>query len=153
VLVAEYPTAVQAEADVHDTAEKDPAGPWGLGVDTIDQAGEPGDGRSGAGAGPGTPPGRRGQPGAAGDLTGHCWPGAPGGDGRQDAGVNGRCAGAETTGSRARAEAAAVAGVIASIAPPPRATVAKTAAYLPARHLQFAPKPIKVNKAPPNILI
>jgi hypothetical protein len=133
VLVAEYPTAVQAEADVHDTAEKEPVGPWGLGMDTIDQAGAPGDGRSGAGARPGTPPGRRGQPGAAGGLTG-----------RQDAGVNGTWPSAGTAGGRAMVKAAAATGVIASTAPAPRATVAKTAAYLPARHL--APKLMKINK-------
>jgi hypothetical protein len=69
LLVRENPTAVQARADVHDTARKPPDG--------------------------------------------------------------------------AVAEAAAAAGVIAIIGAAPRATAAKTAAYLPARHPQ--PKPLKAN--------
>jgi hypothetical protein len=76
LLASEYPTAVQAEADVHDTAEKDPVGSEGLGVDTTDQPDAPDDGRSGAGAGP-SAPGRPWQPGGLADG----WPGAPRGSG------------------------------------------------------------------------
>jgi hypothetical protein len=131
--VEELPTAVHAEADVQDTAEKEPIGTSGLGVGTIDQAAVPNDGR-GSAAGPRRRPERRRQSRAAGDLPDSCWPGTGGESSRQAAGVNRRWAGGRAAGGRAGAEAALAGDVTASIAAAPRATAAKTAAPLPGRH-------------------
>jgi hypothetical protein len=64
--------------------------------------------------------------------------------------VSGRLAGAETAGGRAGLEAAAAAGVTASMAPTPRATDAKTAAYLPTRAVGL--EPIKLITRTPEYL-
>jgi hypothetical protein len=111
----------------------------------------PHDGRSGAGAELGMPPGPRGQPRATDDLTVSCWAGTLGESGRQADEANRRWAGARTEGEWAEAEAAAVAEVIASIATTPKATVAKALAYLGGRNRE--PKPLDVITAhPPNVL-
>jgi hypothetical protein len=133
LIVEEFPTAVHAEADVHDTAENAPVGASGLGVDTTDQAAAPDDGRGGC-AWFGTPPGRCRQPGASGDLTGSCRPGTGGESGTQAAGPSRRWAGGRTAGGRAETEAAPAADVIASISPTPTTTATKAAGYLPSRH-------------------
>jgi hypothetical protein len=120
VLVSEYPTAVHARADVHDTPRRASL-PWvlELGVGWMTQA----------------LPFHRSASVRSTLLPVSCSPAAV----HAEADVHDTAA---KPPDGAVAEAAAAGGVTPSIAPAPRATAAKTAACLPARDAW--PKPVKI---------